>query len=162
MTRDISGGGTPCRPVGIVRNGREDASDRGWGGVVSRIELDPDRFDAEALRGLDEFSHAEIVFFFHALPEDAVELGTRHPRNNPDWPLLGIFAQRASGRPNRLGVSRARIRRIDGRVLEVEGLDAIDGTPVLVIKPWMREFGPAGDVRQPAWCGQVMSGYFEE
>lgn len=149
-----------CRPVGVVRNGRHDASDVDWGAVVSRIELDPARFRPSALQGLDEFSHVEIVFHFHELPESRVETDTRHPRDNPAWPRLGIFAQRAAGRPNRLGVSRVRVLGVDGGALVVQGLDAIDGTPVLDIKPWFREYGPVGEVRQPAWCAEVMEGYF--
>lgn len=158
-----SGASTPIPapiPVGYVRSARSDPSDVGWGDVVARIELDPERFGPEALSGLEEFSHVEIVFFFHELPAESVEFGTRHPRGDARWPRIGIFAQRAAGRPNRIGVSRARVMRVEGRALEVEGLDAINGTPVLDIKPYMREFGPAGEVRQPWWCAEVMAGYY--
>ena len=151
----------PLVPIGLVRSARSDASDTGWGDVVSTIVLDPARFDDSALRGLEEFSHVEVVFAFHEILEERVCYGARHPRQNPHWPLLGIFAQRGAARPNRLGVSRARIRAVRGRELDVQGLDAIDGTPVLDIKPWMREFGPRGEPRQPAWCAEVMAGYFE-
>ncbi len=71
-----------------------------------------------------------------------------------------VFAQRNKRRPNRIGVSVCRLIAIEGRDLLVEGLDAIDGTPVLDIKPVMEEFAPREPVRQPAWSHELMSGYW--
>src|SRR5262249_46224184 len=127
--------------------------------VQARIELNPE-FDPEALAGLEEFSHAEIIFQFHLIPEEGVERRSRHPRNNSRWPKVGIFAQRASGRPNRLGATIVRIVSRVGRTLVVEGLDAVDGTPVLDIKPVMREFLARGDIRQPSWVAELMTDYW--
>ena len=73
---------------------------------------------------------------------------------------VGIFAQRAKARPNRLGVSRCRLVRVDGTRLVVGGLDAIDGTPVLDVKPWIDAFGPQGAVRQPTWATELMRDYY--
>ncbi len=84
----------------------------------------------------------------------------RHPRGNSDWPEVGIFAQRAKDRPNPIGLTVCRILAIEGGVLTVGGLDVIDGTPVLDIKPWVAEFGPKGPVHQPAWMTQLMGGYW--
>ena len=95
------------------------------------------------------------------MAEARVCTGARHPRDDARWPLLGIFAQRGAGRPNRLGVSRVRVLAVRGRELDVQGLDAIDGTPVLDIKPWLAEFGPRAEAHQPAWCAQVMERYFD-
>ncbi len=148
-------------PIGVVRSARSDASDTAWGDVASTIVLDSARFDASALSGLEEFSHVEIVFVFHGIPQERICYGARHPRDNPGWPLLGIFAQRGSARPNRIGVSRARVVAVRGTELDVRGLDALDGTPVLDIKPWLREYAPRGPERQPGWCAEVMQGYFE-
>ena len=86
--------------------------------------------------------------------------GARHPRNRQDWPLVGIFAQRGKNRPNRLGLTTGRIVAVDGLSVEVEGLDAIDGTPVLDIKPVMAEFLPRGAVRQPGWSRELMADYW--
>jgi tRNA-Thr(GGU) m(6)t(6)A37 methyltransferase TsaA len=147
-------------PIGFVRTARAEATDDYWGGVISTIELDPAMFGEDAVAGLDSFSHLEIVFHFHLVPEGAEERGARHPRGRADWPKIGIFAQRAKNRPNRIGVTRARLIKVDGVVLTVEGLDAIDGTPVLDIKPYLREFGPIGDVRQPEWSSVLMENYF--
>lgn len=84
----------------------------------------------------------------------------RHPRNNTDWPKVGVFAQRGRNRPNRIGSTICRILKVDGLNLYVEGLDAIDGSPVLDIKPWVIEFGPRGLVFQPGWMSDLMQGYW--
>lgn len=146
-------------PIGTVRSTRSDLADDDWDDVPARIELAPE-CDPVALAGLDMFSHAEIIFHFDRIPEAAVERGSRHPRGNRAWPKVGIFAQRGSRRPNRLGVTIVRVLRCEGRVLEVAGLDAADGTPVIDIKPVMREFLPRGEVRQPAWASELMAGYW--
>ena len=148
------------RPVGWVRGGRLAAQDDAWDAERAVIELDTAWLSAEALAGLDGFSHAEVVFHFDRLPESEVVLTARHPRGNPDWPPVGVFAQRGRNRPNRIGVSVCRIVAVSGTRLEVAGLDAIDGTPVLDIKPVLREFLPRGDLRQPDWASELMKGYW--
>jgi tRNA-Thr(GGU) m(6)t(6)A37 methyltransferase TsaA len=115
---------------------------------------------AEVLDGLEGFSHIEVLFFFHNVPATRVVTGARHPRNNPDWPKVGIFAQRGKNRPNRLGASIVRLLGREGRTLHVAGLDAIDGTPVLDIKPVMREFLPQQPVKQPWWVSELMANYW--
>ena len=124
------------------------------------IDLDPEAFTLECTQGLQEFSHLEIVFLFHLVNPDSVHCGSRHPRGNADWPSVGIFAQRAKDRPNRLGVSLCKIESVNGLQIEVRELDAIDGTPVVDIKPYMQEFAPREEIRQPSWSRQLMAGYF--
>ncbi|HEV2446166.1 MAG TPA: SAM-dependent methyltransferase, partial [Candidatus Sulfopaludibacter sp.] len=126
-----------------------------------RIELDASRFSQESLAGLDEFSHVEIVFVFDRVADSDVHFGARHPRGRTDWPKVGIFAQRGKNRPNRIGVTVCRLVSVRPLAIEVEGLDAIDGTPVLDIKPYLRQFAPRGDVHQPAWATELMSRYWE-
>jgi tRNA (adenine37-N6)-methyltransferase len=147
------------RPLGVVSSSRDEAIDDDWGPVEATITL-VEPLDARAVVGLDQFSHIEVVFLFDQVDPDAVHLGVRHPRNNPDWPEVGVLAQRVKSRPNRLGVSRAELVSVTGTELVVRGLDAIDGTPVLDIKPWMDEFGPRGPVHQPAWATELMAGYW--
>ena len=147
-------------PIGHVDGGRGNPKDDNWGGSRATIRLDPGRFTSDAMLGLDGFSHAEIIFLFDQVADDAIETGARHPRGNREWPRVGIFAQRGKNRPNRLGVTVARVLRVDGLALEVEGLDAIDGTPVIDIKPVMAGFLPRGDVRQPAWAAEIMADYW--
>lgn len=152
--------GITLRPIGRVSNQRHDLESDQWAGVESTIELDAGQFEPAALQGLEAFSHLEVIYLLHRIAPESVHRGTRHPRNNPQWPKVGIFAQRAAARPNRLAVTRCRLLEVSGLRLRVDGLDAVDGTPVLDIKPYMREFGPAGEVRQPPWATELMRGYF--
>jgi tRNA-Thr(GGU) m(6)t(6)A37 methyltransferase TsaA len=147
-------------PIGWVRSSRSEPVDDDWDTVSARIELDSSQFGSDSLTGLDEFSHVEVVFLFDQVEKSDLQLGARHPRGNPAWPSVGIFAQRAKMRPNRLAVSVCALREIDGVTLHVDALDAIDGTPVLDIKPVMSEFLPRGDVRQPAWSHELMTTYW--
>jgi tRNA-Thr(GGU) m(6)t(6)A37 methyltransferase TsaA len=145
--------------IGRVESTRVEVRDDDWGNLESRIVLDP-RFEAEALQGLEDFSHAEILFHFDRVDPAKIVSGARHPRNNPDWPAVGIFAQRGKNRPNRIGSTICRILGREGRVLRVAELDAVDGTPVLDIKPVMVEFLPRTPVRQPDWPSELMRGYW--
>ncbi|MGA5063836.1 SAM-dependent methyltransferase [Streptomyces exfoliatus] len=147
-------------PVGHVVGGRGEVRDDEWGDVESILRLDAAAFGPEALAGLDAFSHLEVVYHFDRVRPDAVQTGARHPRGNEEWPLVGIFAQRGKNRPNRIGVSRCRLLRTDGLDVHVRGLDAVDGTPVLDIKPYMAEFGPQGPTTQPAWADEIMRRYY--
>jgi tRNA (adenine37-N6)-methyltransferase len=147
-------------PIGQVRGGRSVAEDDDWGGSRACVVLDPERFDDEALMGLDSFSHAEVIYVFDKVTEEQIVTGARHPRGNTAWPRIGIFAQRGKNRPNRIGVTICEIVSVNGRVLEVRGLDAIDGTPVLDIKPVMSGFAPRGPLREPAWALEIMEKYW--
>ena len=146
-------------PIATVRASRMQPEDDFWGGTTATIQLN-ETLPADALAGLSDFSHAEIVYVFDRVAPDKLESGARHPRNNRDWPRVGIFAQRAKGRPNRIGTTIVPILAVQGRQLIVGELDAIDGTPVLDIKPVMREFLPRTEVRQPAWAGELMRDYW--
>lgn len=148
------------RPIAWVGSSRSIPLDDDWGQIASTITLDASRFGADALEGLDEFSHLEVVYVFHRVDPGAVATGARHPRGNPRWPSVGIFAQRAKDRPNRIGVSVCELLAVDGTTLTVRGLDAIDATPVLDLKPYLAEFAPRGPVRQPAWTHELMAGYW--
>lgn len=148
------------QPIGHVRGTRTIPGDDHWDSEQATIELDPDRFGPDALLGLDAFSHVEVIFHFDRVPDDKIETGARHPRGRSDWPRVGIFAQRGKNRPNRLGVTVCRIVGVDGRALSVAGLDAIDGTPVLDLKPVMSGFLPRGDVHEPDWARAIMAAYW--
>ena len=146
-------------PIGTVVGGRSEPVDDHWAGVRADIVIDH-RFGEEALAGLEVFSHLDVVYFFHLVGEPEITTGARHPRGNVDWPRVGIFAQRAKGRPNRLGVSSCELLGIDGLTIHVAGLDAIDGTPVLDVKPHLAAMGPRGPVREPNWSLELMRDYW--
>jgi tRNA-Thr(GGU) m(6)t(6)A37 methyltransferase TsaA len=146
-------------PIGHVRAARTAPDDDFWGGSTATIELAAG-FDADSLAGLADFSHAEILYLFDRVTADKIVTGARHPRSNPDWPKVGIFAQRGKARPNRIGSTIVRVVRVEGTTLTVAELDAIDGTPVLDIKPVMQEFLPRTPVTQPAWSRELMRDYW--
>ncbi len=148
------------RPIGFVRGGRAEPIDDAWDVMEARIELDPAQFSPEATAGLNAFSHIEVIFHFDKAAPEKIVTGARHPRGNKDWPLTGIFAQRGKNRPNRIGVTMCSLLGVDGLTLRVRGLDAIDGTPVLDIKPVMKGFLPRDEVREPDWAEELMRGYW--
>ena len=148
------------RPIGWVRSARAEPIDDAWDSVPTRIELDGNLLEPDATAQLDEFSHIEVVFVFDKVDEADVCTGARHPRGRHDWPRVGILAQRAKDRPNRIGTTVCRLDGVDGLEVRVSGLDAIDGTPVLDIKPYLSGFGPRGEVREPAWATELMAGYW--
>ena len=147
-------------PVGIVRGGRVEAQDDAWGAVEAEIVLDPARVGADCTAGLAGYSHVTVLFHMHKVALDKVEIGARHPRERLDWPKVGIFAQPARSRPNRIGVTTCELLAVDGLTLRVRGLDAIDGTPVIDIKPYITGFAPRGAVREPAWVKELMARYW--
>ena len=148
------------KPVAHVRGGRQAATDDDWGAVEAEIVLDEGWLTAESLMGLGDFSHVEVVYHFHFVPDAKVETAARHPRGRADWPRVGIFAQRGKNRPNRLGVTVCQLLSVEGPVLRVRGLDAVDGTPVLDIKPYLTGFAPRGAIVEPQWAKEIMSEYW--
>jgi tRNA-Thr(GGU) m(6)t(6)A37 methyltransferase TsaA len=147
------------QPVAFVKNSRKDLSDDYWGSVVSEIEL-TEALPAEALNGIETFSHLEIIFYFDKADKSkAVFKG--HPRGNKEWPEVGIFAQRKKDRPNAIGLTIVELIKRAGNTITVRWLDAIDGTPVLDIKPVMKEFLPASLIRQPSWAAELMKDYWK-
>ena len=155
MSREVT-----FTPIGHVRGGRKEATKDGWGNNRSRIELDGARFKPDALLGIEELSHIEVIFYFHVHADEPTETGARHPRDRLDWPKVGIFAQRGRMRPNRIGLSTCRVVKAEGLSIEVEGLDAVDGTPVLDIKPVWKGNEPRGEIREPRWAQEIMSKYW--
>ncbi len=145
------------RPIGVVSGGRGEIFEDHWGTVVSRLILDPAEVDPDATLGLGEFSHIEVVFHFHK--ETRIRRGAAHPRGNPAWPRVGVLAGHSPVRPNHLGVSRCELLDVTGLELTVRSLDAIDGTPILDIKPYTTAFEPKTSVREPPWMRELMADY---
>ncbi|MGZ3857827.1 MAG: SAM-dependent methyltransferase [Bacteriovorax sp.] len=148
-------------PIGFVRSTRQKVEDDNWDSEKMHIELDSTQFSGEAFAGLADFSHVEIIFYMDQVDPLKIEKTARHPRNNTDWPKVGIFSQRGKNRPNQLGLTICKIVKVDGRNLYLEGLDAVDGTSVLDIKPWVKEFAPRGEINQPTWISELMKDYWQ-
>jgi tRNA (Thr-GGU) A37 N-methylase len=147
-------------PVGFVVGGRDQPVDDDWDAVRARIEFDSAVVEVTATLGLEAFSHVEITFVFDRVDPDGVCIGARHPRGRADWPLVGILAQRAKDRPNRIGSTVCNLLAVGEGWIEVGGLDAIHGSPVLDVKPYLRGFAPRGEVVEPEWATELMAGYW--
>jgi tRNA (Thr-GGU) A37 N-methylase len=148
------------QPVGWVRGGRAEATKDGWGNFDAVISIRDDMFGPDALASIDLQSHIEVVFHFHEHADEKTDLGARHPRNRTDCPRVGIFTQRGRMRVNRIGIGVCRLVGVDGLDFHVRGLDAIDGTPVLDIKPWWSGHAPRGTIREPDWAREIMKNYW--
>ena len=145
-------------PVALVKNSRRDLSDDFWGAVISEIELS-ENIPAVAFDGIDEFSHLEIIFHFDKADQSKI-IFSGHPRGNKDWPNVGIFAQRKKDRPNYIGLTIVELVKREGNKIWVKYLDAVDGTPVLDIKPVLKEFLPSKEIKQPQWSSELMKDYW--
>ncbi|ALC85112.1 transcriptional regulator [Bacillus sp. FJAT-22090] len=146
-------------PIAFVNNNRLDIEDDNWGSIISTIEL-TENMTESSLAGINEFSHLEIIFYFDKVSDDKIQYEARHPRNNKEYPKVGIFSQRGKNRPNKLGVTIVELVELKQRKLIVKGLDAINGTPIIDIKPVMKEFLPKGEVKQPEWSISLMDKYW--
>ena len=146
------------RPIGTVSSPITERTDQDWGSVTSTIVLAPEF--AGALLGLEGFSHAIVVTYLHQARYEREKHLQRRPRNLVTMPEVGILSQRAKNRPNPVGVTAVEIMDVGGDFLRVRGLDAIDGTPVLDIKPYYPHFDRVEDPRVPEWVDRLMDGYF--
>ena len=148
------------QPVAFVKNNRNHLEDDFWGSVIHEIELAPG-IPENAFDGIEGFSHLEIIFHFNQSdPAKAVFNG--HPRGNKAWPAVGIFAQRKRDRPNAIGLTVVELIKREGNKIHVKYLDAVDGTPIIDMKPVMKEFLPAGEIRQPVWSHELMKHYWDQ
>jgi len=147
------------KPVTYIRHPRKTPGRDFWGSDFTEIEL-AENIPAEVFEKIEEFFHLEIIYFFDkAKPEDVVY--SERPRGNPAYPVVGIFVYRRSDRPNPVGVTFVELVEHSGRKIIVKNLDAIDGTPILDIKPVFREFLPKGEIRQPSWVSDLMKDYWK-
>jgi tRNA-Thr(GGU) m(6)t(6)A37 methyltransferase TsaA len=140
------------RPIGVVRNAINEPQPPGfdWSAVKSRILVRPQL--ADSLLGLDTYSHVKVLFWPHLVPTDVIGSKHRlHPRDDPENPLQGILATRSQIRFNPILVTAVPLLSIKGNTVRVRGLDAVDGTPVLDIKPYFPHFDSIPDARVPEW-----------
>ncbi len=138
------------RPIGIVRNRIKRPMSEGWAEVTSQIVLRPEL--AEALLGLDTYSHIYVLFWPHQIPEEV--RGSKpqlHPLDDEANPLQGVLATRSQIRFNPVLVSAVPLLKVEKNVLHVRGLDAVDGSPVLDVKPYIAYFDCIAEAKVPKW-----------
>lgn len=121
------------KPIGYVHNDVETKKDISWGKDVSKIILNEEYHNG--LKGLEDFSHVTIIYYLDKARYDKEKHLQRRPQNREDMPLVGIFSQRGKDRSNQIGMTSVEIVSVSETTLIVKGLDAIDGTPILDIKP---------------------------
>lgn len=144
--------------IGIVHSPVKEGVDHDWGEVLSEVHVDPAY--AEGLKGLSDFSHCILIFYMDRSSFDPETDLIRRPQGREDMPETGIFSQRAKHRPNPIGITAAGILSVKGNILKVKGLDAIDGTPVLDIKPYFPVYDMRPEARTPEWVDLLMKDYF--
>jgi tRNA-Thr(GGU) m(6)t(6)A37 methyltransferase TsaA len=139
------------RPIGVVSNQFKQQVPQGWEHSVSEVRVDA-RWEV-ALEGVEEFSHIVVLFWLDRVEgERALRV---HPMGRPDAPLVGLFSTRTPRRPNPIGLTVVRLLERQGSVLRVEGLDALDGSPVLDLKPYLTRNDRAQGATMPDWVASV-------
>jgi tRNA-Thr(GGU) m(6)t(6)A37 methyltransferase TsaA len=139
----------PVMPIGLVRNEVREMKHHGWEEVVSEVVVEPAL--AEALEGIEAYSHLVVVFWLHQVTPEQRLILKLHPRDRADAPLTGSLATHSQFRPNPIGLTTVRLLERRGNILLVQGLDTLDGTPVLDVKPWSGREAPEGEVVVPDW-----------
>jgi len=160
-------------PIGIVRNeigepplvAKEDGlhrNDAGGsametmrGSQVQQSEIVLAPHLAELLEGIDAYSHIVVLYWGHAVPPHGRRLTKTHPAGLEKYPKQGIFSTCSPARPNPVLMKVVRLLQRNGTHLTVEGLDAIDQSPVLDIKPYVADMYPQEDVRIPDWMAEI-------
>lgn len=145
-------------PIGTVKSPITEEVVEHWGEVVSEIVLDEAL--APGLQGLEQFSHLLVIFYMHQAQFNPSTDLLRRPRGRADMPLLGIFAQRPKMHPNPIGITTVQLLEVTGNRVKVKGLDAIDNTPILDIKPYFPIFDRVDNARTPEWVDRLLQGYF--
>ena len=145
-------------PIGYVLSSVNERMDENWGEIKSKIILNSEY--TGALLGLEKFSHAIIVTYLHQAKYEKEKHLQRRPRNLETMPKVGIFSQRAKDRPNPIGITAVEIITVGDDYLEIKGLDAINETPILDIKPYYPHYDKIDSPKVPEWVDRLMKNYF--
>jgi len=144
--------------IGFVSSSVNEQRDIDWGDIVSSIDVDA-RYRA-GLKGLDQFSHIIVLTYLNEANFDSKRHLVRRPRGLDTMPEVGIFSQRSKDRPNSIGVTAVRIVEVTDLSIRVQGLDAINRTPVLDIKPYFPHYDSVDIAVVPSWVEELMKDYF--
>ena len=145
------------KPIGVVRNSVKGPRMGGWESLESTIIVQ-DRW-ASALDGLEGFSHIFVIYWIHLVSQELRATTTHvHPRGDPQIPLQGVFATRSPLRPNPIGLMVVALLERRGNGLRVRGLDAIDGTPVLDLKPYLFYYDGVPESTVADWAQKPAKG----
>lgn len=140
------------KPIGFAKSKIKEQQFGGFKENITEIILNKDY--VEALEGLQDYSHIIIIYWMNEA-EGIVKLKHK-PQGNPKVPELGIFATRCPWRPNCIGISTVKLLSIENNIIKVKGLDIIDNTPILDIKPYLPDYdNPEGKIKLPEWTKEL-------
>jgi tRNA (adenine37-N6)-methyltransferase len=145
-------------PIGFVQSTVTEPVDVDWGSTTSTIVL-LDEYKRGAA-GLADFSHLLVLTWLNRARFEMERHIVRRPQGREDMPLVGIFSQRAKDRPNPIGVTAVRLLSASEGMITVTGLDAIDKTPVIDIKPYYTQYDQVASPVVPEWVERLMVHYF--
>lgn len=137
------------KPIGVVKNAVKDLGRQSWHTVESEILVNADLI--ESLHRIVEYSHLVILYWMDKVEPSQRSIQKVHPRGQKDLPLVGVFASRSPARPNPIGMTTVKLLSRHDNVLRVIGLDAVDGTPVLDIKPYIPDHDAEKGAQTPEW-----------
>ena len=138
------------KPIGYVKNNVKENRFGGFGEEVSEIILNEEL--TNALNGIEDYSHVIIVYWMDKVQGKAIE---HQPQGNPEVPVVGIFACRCPQRPNPIAITTVKLLVREGNKIKVKGLDILDGTPIIDIKPYWPQYDKAEDVKYPNWVDKL-------
>ena len=136
------------KAISIVRSELKQSTKRDYEKVISDIIINDDL--TEALNGLEKSSHIVVLYWMHQAMSGEIPLKV-HPRSKQELPLSELSATRTPNRPNRIGMATVRLLQRQGNILRVEGFDAIEGTPVIDIKPYIPGYDSVANTEVPPW-----------
>ena len=140
-------------PIGEVKNEVESLTRADSNAPTSDVII-YEQF-AQALDCVEDFSDLLIIYWMDKLfPYERLVMRV-HPQGKKDMPLVGVFACRSPARPNPIAITRVKLLGRDGTTLKVSGLDAVNGSPVIDIKPYIPRNDLSGELRLPDWIEKM-------
>lgn len=144
--------------IGFVRSNENEKKDAEWGKNEAEFVIHDTYKDG--LKGLSDFSHVIVLYYLDKANFQIENHLQRRPQNREDMPKVGIFSQRCKDRPNQIGVTSVKLLKVTDTSVFVQGLDAIDGTPVIDIKPYYPQYDSKSNATVPEWVNKLMENYF--
>lgn len=138
------------KTIGFVRNNVKEPRFGNFANEISKIVVDK-KF-TKALKGIDDYSHVIIVYWMDKIKDYVI---THRPQGNPNVPIVGIFACRCPQRPNPIAITTVKLIEHKGNIIKVKGLDVLDGTPIIDIKPYWPQYDKVENEKIPDWVNKL-------
>lgn len=138
------------KTIGFVRNNVKEPRFGNFANEISKIVVDK-KF-TKALKGINDYSHVIIVYWMDKIKDYVI---THRPQGNPNVPIVGIFACRCPQRPNPIAITTVKLIEHKGNIIKVKGLDVLDGTPIIDIKPYWPQYDKVENEKIPDWVNKL-------